>query len=153
MRRPDIDKIRRQRKILHLVKSRSIRNQMELGRCLQQEGFEVTQATLSRDLREMQVIKTPLGYKSGESLGKPATDESHLRQTLSQFMMEVATASNLVVIRTSPGSAHPVALSLDGSGWSDIVGTVAGDDTILVVARNTAAARVLKRRLQALAMS
>jgi transcriptional regulator of arginine metabolism len=153
MQRLDIDKIRRQRKILHLVQSRSIRSQMELARCLQQEGLEVTQATLSRDLREMQAIKTPLGYKSGESLGKPAADESHLRQTLSQFMMEVAAASNLVVIRTSPGSAHPVALSLDGSGWSDIVGTVAGDDTILVVARNAAAARVLKRRLQALAMS
>jgi transcriptional regulator of arginine metabolism len=126
---------------------------MELGRCLQQEGVEATQATLSRDLREMQVIKTPLGYKSGESFGKLAADESHLRQTLSQFMTEVATASNLVVIRTSPGSAHPVALSLDGSGWSDIVGTVAGDDTILVVARNAAAARVLKKRLQVLAIS
>lgn len=153
MRRPDIDKIRRQRKILHLVQSRSIRSQMELGRCLQQEGVEATQATLSRDLREMQVIKTPLGYKSGESLGKPAADESYLRQTLSQFMTEVATASNLVVIRTSPGSAHPVALSLDGSGWNDIVGTVAGDDTILVVARNAAAARILRKRLQALAIS
>ncbi len=152
MRELDLDKIRRQKRILQLVHATPIHSQMELGQCLRKEGIETSQATLSRDLKELRLIKTPQGYTPPESFGKPTTDEDHLRQTLSQFITDISAANNLVVIRTGPGSAHPVALSLDESGWSDIVGTVAGDDTILVVARNASAARVLKKRLQTLAM-
>jgi transcriptional regulator of arginine metabolism len=106
---------------------------------------------LSRDLRELNLVKTPLGYRRAAELAVSSKDDHRVRHTISQFMTEVSAVSNLVVIRTSPGSAHPVALSLDSSGWRDIVGTVAGDDTVLVVARSVPAARSLKKRIQALA--
>ena len=143
-------KTQRQKRILNLVRSRPVMSQQELSRLLTEGGIRTTQATLSRDLRELDLVKTSGGYRLPADLSGSRGSENQVRQTIGQFMTEVAAANNLVVIRTSPGSAHPVALSLDGSGWKDIVGTVAGDDTVLVVARNAPAARNLKKRIQAL---
>jgi transcriptional regulator of arginine metabolism len=150
MRLTTVSKIQRQKRILSLVRSRPVMSQQELNLLLTQDGVRATQATLSRDLRNLNLVKTPGGYRLPADLSDSRRDESRIRQTISQFMTDVAAANNLVVIRTSPGSAHPVALSLDDSGWKDIVGTVAGDDTVLVVARNAPAARNLKKKIQAL---
>jgi transcriptional regulator of arginine metabolism len=144
-------KTQRHNRILNLVQARQIMSQQELERLLAEGGIPITQGTLSRDLRELNLVKTPLGYRRAAELAVSSKDDHRVRHTISQFMTEVSAVSNLVVIRTSPGSAHPVALSLDSSGWRDIVGTVAGDDTVLVVARSVPAARSLKKRIQALA--
>jgi transcriptional regulator of arginine metabolism len=125
-------------------------SQQELECLLAESGVPATQGTLSRDLRELNLVKTPLGYRLATELAVSIQDENRVRHTISQFMIEVSAASNLVVIRTNPGSAHPVALCLDSSGWRNIVGTVAGDDTVLVVTRNAPAARSLKKRIQSL---
>jgi len=153
MRPATVPKIQRQKRILHLVRSRPVMSQQELTILLTHGGVRTTQATLSRDLRDLNVVKTPGGYRLPADVPAARSDERRVRQTLSQFMTDVATASNLVVIRTSPGSAHPVALSLDGVGWKDIVGTVAGDDTVLVVARTATAARNLRKRIRDLTSS
>ena len=153
MRIAGVSKIQRQKRILNLVRSQPVMSQQELNVLLTQSGIRTTQATLSRDLRDLNLVKTAGGYRQPADLANSKSDESRIRRTISQFMTDVDAANNLVVIRTSPGSAHPVALSLDGSGWKDIVGTVAGDDTVLVVARNAPAARSLKKRIQALTSS
>ena len=153
MRIAGVPKIQRQKRILNLVRSQVVMSQQELNVLLTRSGVRTTQATLSRDLRDLNVVKTAGGYRQPADLPNSKNDESRIRRTISQFMTDVDAANNLVVIRTSPGSAHPVALSLDGSGWEDIVGTVAGDDTVLVVTRNVQAARNLKKRIQALTSS
>jgi len=145
-----MSKSRRQKEILSLVQSDQISSQLELSRRLRARGTNVTQATLSRDLRELNLVKTAQGYKLAESLNRSNGSHHHLHQVLSQLMTEVAAASNLVVVKTFPGNAPSVALSLDHLGWKDIVGTVAGDDTILVVTRDIAKARAVKRRLMEL---
>jgi len=146
-------KIQRQNKILKLVRSELISSQLGLSQRLGAEGIRVTQATLSRDLRNLNLVKTAQGYKLPEAVTH--SPGSHpplrLRQTLAQCMTEVAAAHNMVVVKTHPGNASSLALSLDNVGWKDIVGTVAGDDTILVVTQDAAKARAVKRRLMALA--
>jgi transcriptional regulator of arginine metabolism len=143
-------KVQRHKRIINLIRSRKITSQQELEGVLAEDGIPVTQGTLSRDLRELNLVKTPLGYRQATELAIPDRDENRVRDTISQFMIEVSAASNLVVIHTHPGSAHPVALSLDSSGWREIVGTVAGDDTVLVVARSAPTARSLRKRIQSL---
>ena len=150
MQTDNAGKALRQNRILRLVHSRPIRSQLELGRLLLREGIGTTQATLSRDLRELNLVKTMRGYRLPGELTPARDGETQLRQTLGQFLSDVDAAGSLVVVKTSPDSAHPVALSLDGSGWKEIVGTLAGDDTVLVVARNVLKARELKKRILAL---
>ncbi len=140
----------RQTKIFNLIQSSSILSQLELVTRLKSEGVNVTQATLSRDLRELNLVKTPQGYRSPETLSS-GFNSNHQRQTISQFMTEVAEAGNLVVVKTNPGNASPVARALDTIGWREIVGTVAGDDTILVATRGAHAARTVRKRLIELA--
>jgi len=125
-------------------------SQTQLGQRLKSEGFQVAQATLSRDLRALNLVKTQSGYKLPEQLGVVEGNPNQQCLTILQFMVEAEAAGNLVVVRTHPGNASPVARSLDTIGWKEIVGTVAGDDTILVVTANAAAARLIKQRLLAL---
>jgi transcriptional regulator of arginine metabolism len=143
----------RHQRILKAIRSTPILSQGDLCRHLKEEGIQVTQATLSRDLRDLNLVKTPQGYKLPEGLTPSSASQAplHLRQTLSQSMTEVAAAHNMVVVKTYPGNASFLALSLDNVGWKDIVGTVAGDDTILVITPDAARARTLKRRLMQLA--
>ncbi|MCI0625389.1 MAG: hypothetical protein L0387_27710 [Acidobacteria bacterium] len=146
-----MSKHRRQTKILNLVQTRPVLSQTQLSQRLKAEGVHVAQATLSRDLRALNLVKTPKGYKLPEQLGAVETNSNQQRQTILQFMTEAEAAGNLVVVKTNPGNASPVARSLDTIGWTEIVGTVAGDDTILIVTANAAAARLVRRRLLALA--
>lgn len=141
---------RRRTKILNLIQTRQVLSQTQLSHRLKAEGVQVAQATLSRDLRALNLVKTTKGYKLATELGAVEADSHQQRLTILQFMVEAEAAGNLVVVRTHPGNASPVARSLDTIGWKEIVGTVAGDDTILVVTPSASTARLIKRRLLAL---
>jgi len=141
---------RRRTKILSLIQKGPVLSQTQLSQRLKAEGFQVAQATLSRDLRALNLVKTQTGYKLPEQLGAMKGNSNQQGLTILQFMVEAEAAGNLVVVKTHPGNASPVARSLDTIGWKEIVGTVAGDDTILIVTANATAARLIKRRLLAL---
>jgi len=124
-----MNKLSRHNRITDLVSNETLYTQDELRIRLAQSGINVNQATLSRDLRELGLIKTVNGY------ALPATEESGppLEQLLTEFVVDVREAENLLVLKTTPGSAQPVAAALDSSEWNELVGTIAGDDTILIV--------------------
>src|SRR5947209_9722805 len=124
-----MSKLSRQQAIVELAHEGPLPNQQELCKVLARRGIQVTQATLSRDLNELRLVKTSEGYilPNGNSSGEPLPDVSRLVQ---EFVREVRRAQNLLVIKTIPGSAQPVAVAIDAESWDEVVGTVAGDDTL-----------------------
>jgi transcriptional regulator of arginine metabolism len=137
--------------IRELVAGAPIGSQDELRRRLIKRGFEVTQATLSRDIHELHLYKGPNGYAAPN--GVAAEDEESLPGTgemLRSFGLRVKQALNQLVIITINGSAQPVALAIDGEDWPEVVGTIAGDDTVLVICPDPKRATVLKDRLEAM---
>ena len=140
--------------LAQLLSGRRFSSQEELGRALGRAGVEVTQATLSRDLRNLGVIRRPdaEGKPVYELPGPPREHMDRARQVLDlkAFINEIRVAQNLVVVMTPPGHAHGVARSIDLAGFEGFVGSVAGDDTILVVMDDAAAGRRLKRHLDML---
>lgn len=130
-----------------------IRSQEDLLARLRRRGFKVTQPTLSRDMREMGIAKTPGGYVCPEDLqaapvpaavaGAPETREERLTQALRETVLSVGPAGALVVIRTPPAAANALARVIDQADLPDAAGTVAGDDTIFVATRGGTAARRL----------
>lgn len=139
----------RHHRILELVAREPLATQEELVKRLAREGLHITQATLSRDIKELGLVKTAEGYAApGAAEASPSMPSvGHL---LREFVIEVREAQNLLVIKTSAGSAQPVAAAIDSEGWPEVVGTLGGDDTILVVAPSTKDARDLKERLREL---
>jgi transcriptional regulator of arginine metabolism len=133
----------RQGQILKLIRSRSIFTQDELARALKETGLDATQVTLSRDIHELGLVKTSDGYREIER------DSRNLQfSTLAaEFLRDVRQAQNQVVLKTAPGHASSVAVALDDEEWPDIVGTIAGDDTILVVCPNEATAKAVHGKL------
>ncbi|MBN2168050.1 MAG: arginine repressor [Actinobacteria bacterium] len=131
-------KRQRQAAILKWINSSSVKSQNDLVEALRSDGFEASQTTVSRDLRELGVMKTRgseggLKYASGES-GVPHDEaETALRRMANQFLLSAEPTSNMVVIKTLPGTAQGVAAAIDAMDKEGIAGTVAGDDTILVV--------------------
>jgi transcriptional regulator of arginine metabolism len=131
-------KTQRHHRIAALLESNSVTSQGQLVELLAAEGVEATQATVSRDLDELGAVKVRIG--GGEPVyAVPEFEhrvepENHLRRVFGDWVVEVAHSGNLVMVRTPPGSAHVVASAIDRAGMVDIIGTVAGDDTILVVA-------------------
>ena len=138
----------RQGQILNLIRSRSIFTQDELARALKENGVEATQVTLSRDIRELGLVKTAEGYRALGG-GAPAIAFPALA---GEFLRDVRVAQNQVVLKTAPGHASSVAVALDDEEWPEIVGTLAGDDTILVICPDAAVAEAVKTRLLALLM-
>ena len=140
-------KLARQQTILELAHDGPLPNQQELCKLLARRGFQVTQATLSRDINELRLVKTAEGYilPNGDSPAEPMPAVSRVVQ---EFVREIRRAQNLLVIKTIPGSAQPVAVAIDAEGWDDVVGTVAGDDTILIISGNNKKARQLQTRLE-----
>ena len=139
-------KARRQREILGLIRSLRLRTQEELSTALSERAIEVSQGTLSRDLRELGIVKSADGYVQPGAPENGAVTRQNLASVVAQFLVSVETAQNLVVIRTVPGGANALAQHLDAVDWSDIVGTIAGDDTIFVATMDArTAARVLER--------
>lgn len=140
-------KLARQQTLLELAHEGPLPNQQELCKILARRGFQVTQATLSRDINELRLLKTPEGYilPNGDVSAEPMPAVSRV---VREFVREIRRAQNLLVIKTIPGSAQPVAVAIDAEGWDDVVGTVAGDDTILIISGNNKKARQLQTRLE-----
>lgn len=122
--------------ILKVIRGRSIFTQEELARELKKIGVETTQVTLSRDLRDLRLVKTPEGYR-------PLSEQSPALH----FIQDVRIAQNLVVVKTAAGHAGSVAADLDGEQWPELVGTIAGDDTILVICADAGTAQAVRKRL------
>lgn len=132
--------------IRQLLRANVIRTQSELVERLHALGHLVTQSSVSRDLREMQVIKDPDGYH----LASGTTAENG--NSSLDFIREIASAgAHLLVVKTAIGAAQRVAFELDRSNWPEIVGTISGDDTIFIATQGQAATRRLASRLQAVA--
>jgi transcriptional regulator of arginine metabolism len=146
-----MSKLARQNRILELVQEEPLASQDELRVRLSRLGFKVTQATLSRDIHELGLVKTPEGYMAppGDNASEPA-GAPRIERLLREFVISVRGAQNLLVLKTPPGSAQPVAAGLDAEAWPEVVGTVAGDDTILVICPDRKAARKLTAHLQEL---
>ena len=149
-------KTQRQHRIEALLEARSVTSQGLLVELLAEEGIEATQATVSRDLDELGAVKVRLGggepvYAIPEQPQERVTPEDHLRRVFGDWVVQVEHSGNIAVVRTPPGSAHVVASALDRSGERDVVGTVAGDDTLFVVAREEVGGRKLAERLRELA--
>ncbi len=142
-------KLARQQTIIELAQENPLPNQQALRKLLSKRGFPVTQATLSRDINELRLVKTPEGYElpGDETTAEPLPAVSRV---VREFVREVRRAQNLLVIKTIPGSAQPVAVAVDAEGWEEVVGTVAGDDTLLVVAVDNKSAKDLQLRLEAM---
>ena len=133
----------RQGQILKLVRSKQIYTQDELAQELKAVGIVATQVTLSRDLRDLRLVKTQEGYQE-----IPADETTPQLETLARdFLRDVRGAQNLLVLKTDPGYASPIAVALDNEDWDDIVGTIAGDDTVLVVAQDSKTAESVRQRL------
>ena len=144
-----MDKLYRRSQILDLLKVEAVADQAELRRKLAQRGIRVTQATVSRDIRELGVAKTREGYGLPAATEPIAPPQPALPVILKEFLREVRQASNLVIVKTHPGNAHTVAVALDFAGWREIMGTVAGDDTIFVAAVDTRRAALLRKKILA----
>ena len=133
----------RQGQILKLIREQPVYTQEEIAAELGKRGVIATQVTLSRDLREIGLVKTPAGYREMTS-EEPATG---LDDLFNESVSDVRIAQNLLVLKTDPGNANPVAIALDAEDWPEIVGTIAGDDTVLIVAADNNAAEQLRLKL------
>jgi transcriptional regulator of arginine metabolism len=125
--------------ILEIIEEKPIATQEELAEELLARGIKTTQATISRDIKELQLVKVPVGpnvyrYAQPHKLEPPRSNE-RLRRLFRENVVKVDFSENLVLIRTLPGAAQGVASALDHAGWKEIIGTVAGDDTILVIVK------------------
>jgi transcriptional regulator of arginine metabolism len=140
----------RQGVILELARQGPVPSQDELRRELNKRGFSVTQATLSRDIHKLGLVKLRQGYTVPQAVSTvpaPAAAGS-LERLFREFVREVREAQNLLVVRTAVGSAQPVAVAWDAAGWAEIVGTVAGDDTILVICTDKKTAQKVAARIR-----
>lgn len=143
-------KAARHRRIVALLRRQTVTSQADLVALLRRHGEPVTQATLSRDLEELGAFKArlPDGRVAYRLPDEPPANGGHLRRMLVEFVHEIEASGNLVVLRTPPGGAQPVARALDASPPKDVLATVAGDDTVLVVCREGASGRSIARALE-----
>lgn len=141
---------RRQRlqAIIDTVSTKRIRNQAELAEALRKAGHKVTQPTLSRDIAELGLVKGAAGYSLPEQAEQPKVTDTELGNTVRKFVISVFVANNFVMIKTFSGSASVVAWALDRAGWEEMIGTIAGDDTILLMAKNTKGAEGIGREIK-----
>jgi len=138
-----MNKAFRQGQILKVIRSKRILTQDDLARELKEScGLDTTQVTLSRDVRELGLLKTPDGYRQVSAASGP-----DLAMTIAELLQDARAAQNLLVLRTSPGNANALAVALDKANWPEIVGTIAGDDTVLIVAPDSATADKLRNKL------
>jgi transcriptional regulator of arginine metabolism len=143
-------KARRQGLILELVERESLQSQEALRKRLQQRGFEATQATISRDIKDLGLVKRASdgAYRPPGEEAPPPVVMSALERLAADFLRRVDRVQQLVVIRTGAGQAQPLALAIDRAQLPDAIGTIAGDDTILLIARDERRAAALVRRLE-----
>ena len=143
-----MNKVLRQRAVLEALRQGPIANQEDLQRALRKRGFKVGQATLSRDIHDLNLSKTAAGYAlpQGEGVGGLALPP--VQRLVREFVLDVRPAQNLLVVKTAVGSAQPVAAALDSEEWPESIGTIAGDDTILIVCPDKKSAARLAARTQ-----
>ena len=146
----------RQRAIRDLVEQRPIRTQQELATALRERGFRTTQATISRDVADLGLVKA--GRNGTHAYALPprlreadTSGEERMRRLLHDMPVEIRDAGNLLVLRTLPGSAHPLAAALDRARWPEVVGSIAGDDTVFVAFTDRSGLARVKHRLEQLA--
>jgi transcriptional regulator of arginine metabolism len=143
-----MNKTLRQRAILDALKHGTFASQEDLQRVMRKRGFRVGQATLSRDIRDLNLSKTHQGYSLPHGEGGVGVALPPVSRLVREFVLDIRTAQNQLVIKTIVGSAQPVAAALDEVDWSEVVGTIAGDDTILIVCPDKDEARKLANRLE-----
>jgi transcriptional regulator of arginine metabolism len=143
-----MSKLSRHNAILELLDETSVSSQEELQRLLHKRGFDAGQATLSRDIRELGLAKTADGYSLPGREAAAESDLPSVSRLVREFVTSVRAAQNLLVTKTSIGSAQPVAAALDGENWPEAIGTIAGDDTILIVCEDKRSAGRLADRIQ-----
>lgn len=149
-------KTQRQHRIVRVLEAQAVTSQAHLVELLAADGIVATQATVSRDLEELGAVKVRVSggetvYAIPELPKDRVTPEEQLRRVLSDWVVEVSHAGHLVVVRTPPGSAHVVGSAIDRAGMEGVLGTVAGDDTLMVVASERHGGAHVARRLSALA--
>jgi len=143
----------RHRAILSIIATRPVHSQEELMRLLQEGGHEATQATVSRDIKELGLVKVPLKNGNGNGThfkyiepGFGKSYESRLHRVVADLVRNVTGSVNDIVLRTPPGSAMLVASAIDEAAWSEVIGTIGGDDTVLVILDDPAHLPVVKQR-------
>jgi transcriptional regulator of arginine metabolism len=138
--------------ILRLVSGQPIANQEELRRRLAAQKMRVTQATLSRDLQELRLIKTHDGYKPANAVPQEpiALPLPPLARALREFLVDIRPAENLLVLKTPPSGAQPLAAAVDAAKYPEVAGTIAGDDTVLIITPSKRTREALQRKMEAL---
>ena len=149
-------KPQRQHRVARIIEQRPVTSQAQVVELLAAEGVVATQATVSRDLEELGAVKVRSAdgesfYAIPEQPKDRVAPEEHLRRVMGEWVVEVAHSANIVVVHTPPGSAHVVGSAIDRAGLPGILGTVAGDDTCLIVVNERAGGQQIARRLSALA--
>jgi transcriptional regulator of arginine metabolism len=150
-------KPQRQHRILRILEAQAVSSQVQLAQLLEAEGIVATQATVSRDLEELGAVKVripggTMAYAIPDfTRGERTSSDDHLKRLMSEFVLEVAHSANIVVLRTPPGSAHVVGSAIDRAGLADILGTVAGDDTLFLVVKDSVGGASVAADLAALA--
>lgn len=137
-------KVFRQGQILKIIRSKRVHTQEELARELLELGIRATQVTLSRDLRELSLVKTKEGYVQ---LQEPPEKASHLESAVNGYLLDIRSAQNLLVLKTSAAHANSLAIAIDNADPLGVAGTIAGDDTVLVVCADNGAADAFRARL------
>jgi len=146
----NLRKQQRQQTLLRLAGEKRLATQQDVVRALRAAGYAATQATVSRDIVELGLVK--VARDGAHVYAPPASMPTsggieRLRRFCEEYPVQGAVAGNLVVLRTPPGTANALAIALDTSGFTDVVGTIAGDDTVFVAAHDPARARLIKKRL------
>jgi transcriptional regulator of arginine metabolism len=139
----------RQGQILKVLAGPPVGSQDELRRQLVHLGVRVTQATLSRDLRELRLVKTAEGYRPlSAATAEETSSIPALARAVKEFLLDVRPAQNMLVLKTPPGGAQPIAAALDAERWREVAGTLAGDDTVLIITPSRAARAVVQKRIE-----
>ena len=146
-------KSERQQAILSLIASHSIASQEDLKQLMTERGWSVTQATLSRDLRDLGVMRAPTESGARYLLPEMVGDDSKLSldSVLPQWFSKIDGVGELIVLHTQPGGAQPIAEALDSEAWPEVIGTIGGENTVLIVCRSAAARTALTDRITRLA--
>jgi transcriptional regulator of arginine metabolism len=140
----------RQGQILKLIASEAVASQDDLRKRLAQMKLRVTQATLSRDIAELKLVKTAAGYKALEAGGEETPALAPLARAVREYLLDIRPADNLLVLKTPPGGAQALAVAVDSERFREVAGTIGGDDTVLVITPSRSARIAVQQRLEAL---
>ena len=149
-------KSKRQAKIMEIIATTNVETQEQLLQQLQEAGFTSTQATISRDIKELHLVKIPYGhgkYRYSFPVDvKQVHSESKMQKAFQDSVLKVEASENIIVIRTQPGAGAAVAFALDNAQWPEIIGTVAGDDTVLAVLKDKEKSRGIVAKMREMSM-